>query len=87
MKVISQMRAVANVATTERGAGGRPGAVKGGFLNAKKKEPTGLFAKGQELTQKWLPRFMMVKNYVLFFGVVGMMHWKGNELHVPIPVI
>lgn len=65
-------------------------AVKAGFLNKKKKEPS----KIQAWYQKWLgPQSMLrasiipiSKNYVIFFGTIALCHWKGHELALPAPV-
>ena len=90
MEVINKMRAVANVTTTGS-PGRRPGVVQGGFLNAKKKADQTALEKAQEagaeFAAKWLPLAMRVKNFALFVGVVGLMHWQGDQLHIPVPVL
>lgn len=66
-------------------------AIKAGFLNkkAKKDEESKLL----QFYNKWLgPKslgrviFPIAKNYVIFFGAIIMMHFKGQELSLPAPV-
>jgi len=68
-------------------------AVKSGFLNSKK-------TKGEvkpSFLKKWYERTFgpnsilmrlgpIAKNYVIFFGVVALMHYKGQELALPAPL-
>jgi len=66
-------------------------AVKSGFLNkSKKKNSDGFFTKWYQKTigPKSTFRLMMpiFQNHCLFFGVVALMHFKGNFLEIPAPV-
>jgi hypothetical protein len=67
----------------------RKPAIKPGFLNKPVKEPSRLYA--------WFDRYLgsdslvqtaypMVKNYVIFFGVVGFFHFQGQLCALPPPV-
>jgi len=65
-------------------------AVKAGFLNKKKKEPSKIKAWYDKtlgpqslLRQSILP---ISKNYIIFFGTMALCHWKGHELALPAPV-
>jgi len=69
--------------------------VKPGFLNKKQKSKGGggvlnMLTRWYEVTvgpQSFARRvFPVVKNYGLFFGVVVLMHYKGQELALPAPV-
>lgn len=68
-------------------------AVKPGFLN-NKKQPKKEESKIMEFYNKYLgPKslgrgviFPIAKNYVIFFGAIVMMHFKGQELALPAPV-
>jgi len=66
-------------------------AVKAGFLNKKKPVAEPMFLK------RWYDRFLgpqsmcrmlfpIAKNYIVFFGAVSLMHFKGHELALPAPV-
>lgn len=66
--------------------------VKPGFLNKKKKEPTRLeqiyertFGPNSIL-RKSLAIALISRNYLIFFGAVGFMHFKGQLLSLPPPV-
>lgn len=73
-------------------------AVQRGFLNkpsgknskaAKKKEKSGVFKLWDKFLgpQSWARNtFPVVKNYIIFFGVVSLFHFKGQELALPPPV-
>ncbi|GMH75310.1 hypothetical protein TrST_g7973 [Triparma strigata] len=85
--VITSMRAVAQVSPSRAAAGGNGGgAVKAGFLNAKKKDQ-GPLAKISARWQAFSPWFWRLKNPVLFAVVVGGMAMFGDELAVPVPVV
>jgi len=68
-------------------------AVKPGFLkkklNSSEKKPAFFvrvykrFLGPDSLTRALFP---VVKTYVMFFGVVGLMHWKGDILALPAPL-
>ena len=73
-------------------------AVQRGFLNktsgkksnsTKKKEKSGIFRLWDKFLgpQSWArATFPVVKNYIIFFGVVTLFHYKGQELALPPPV-
>lgn len=65
-------------------------AVKAGFLNKKKKEPSKLKAwYDKNLGPQSLLRTSILpisKNYIIFFGTIALCHFKGHELAIPAPV-
>ena len=65
-------------------------AVKAGFLNKKKKEPSKIRAwYDKNLGPQSLLRQVILpvsKNYIIFFGTIALCHWKGHELALPAPV-
>ena len=71
--------------------GGEGQAVKRGFLNGgnQKKSEKGIWGKIGKVKEWGMEKGMKVwrfKNFLLFFGVVGMVGWKGDELALPEPV-
>lgn len=70
----------------------KPGAVKAGFLNKKPKKAED--SKWKQMYDRYMgPQSMaraliipITKNYVIFFGAVVLMHFKGQELALPAPV-
>jgi len=66
--------------------------VKSGFLNKSKKKNTtnGFFTKWYHKTvgpkSTFRLMFPIFQNYCLFFGVVALMHFKGDFLEIPAPV-
>lgn len=66
--------------------------VKPGFLNSKKKEPTRLeqiyerTLGPNSILRKSLAVVIISRNYLIFFGAVGFMHFKGQLLSLPPPV-
>ena len=76
----------------ETGIVAKSPAIKGGFLNKKKKEPT----KMQKLYEKTLgPNSLFLKgvgvvvfarNYLIFFGASAFFHFQGQMLSLPPPV-
>mmetsp|Transcript_8229 Transcript_8229/g.11954 ORF Transcript_8229/g.11954 Transcript_8229/m.11954 type:complete len:286 (-) Transcript_8229:1760-2617(-) len=72
-------------------------AVQRGFLNKSsgknskltKKEKSGILRLWEKYLgpQSWVRHtFPVVKNYIIFFGVVTLFHYKGQELALPPPV-
>lgn len=65
-------------------------AVKSGFLNKSKKKTDGFLTKWYHKTvgpkSTFRLMFPIFQNYCLFFGVVALMHFKGNFLEIPAPV-
>jgi hypothetical protein len=66
-------------------------AVKSGFLNKKEKKKQPFFlvrwyekTVGPESLIRQL--FPILKNYILFFGTVTLMHFQGQQLALPPPV-
>lgn len=93
-KAITQLRQSAMAASraapaTETKSKKSP-AVKAGFLNKKKKEPSKIRAwYDTKLGPQSLLRQVILpvsKNYIIFFGTIALCHWKGHELALPAPV-
>ena len=75
-------------------AGGGGKAVQKGFLNGPggktpAKKPSKVMQwydrnfGPQSFVRRWFP---LVKNYLIFFGAIGVMHFQGHELALPAPV-
>ena len=66
--------------------------VKPGFLNKKKKEPSRLEELYERtfgpnsILRKSLALALISRNYIIFFGAVTFMHFKGQVLSLPPPV-
>ena len=95
-KAIEQLRQSAVVASRAAPSGemttakSRSPAVKAGFLNKKKKEPSKLKAwydsnlgPNSMLRASILP---ISKNYIIFFGTIALFHFQGHQLAIPAPV-
>jgi hypothetical protein len=92
-QAVNKLRQVALAASRDAPAGSagqnKKPAVKPGFLNKPNKEPTKMEAwYNRTLGPDSLLRklFPVAKNYVLFFGIVGVFHFKGQALALPPPV-
>jgi hypothetical protein len=95
---VEELRQVALAASRQQmqqgGVVQKPPAVSSGFLNSRSPEkPKGVLSK---MTQ-WYNRtlgpdsllrrtFPIAKNYLIFFGAVGLFHFRGQHLALPPPV-
>ncbi|GAX11755.1 hypothetical protein FisN_7Lh134 [Fistulifera solaris] len=94
---VEELRQVALAASRQQmqqGVVQKPPAVSSGFLNSRSLEkPKGMVAK---MTQ-WYNRtlgpdsllrrtFPIAKNYLIFFGAVGLFHFRGQHLALPPPM-
>jgi len=93
MEVIGELRKEAAIKAKAQAQGGAGGgqAVKKGFLNAGSGNKKSGFIVGlyDRLVgpESWVRTTgMKYKNFVLFFGVVGIVSFKGEELALPEPV-
>ena len=92
-KAIDRLRKSATAAaraapSTEITTSSKP-AVKPGFLNKKKREPSKLKVWYERTLgpQSFLRRaYPVAKNYVIFFGAVALFHYQGQEVAIPPPV-
>lgn len=93
-KAIAQLRqsavAASRAAPSDTAMTKKSPAVKAGFLNKKKKEPSRIKAwydknlgPNSMLRASILP---VSKNYIIFIGTIALCHWKGHELAIPAPV-
>lgn len=93
-KAIAQLRqsavAASRAAPSEMNVAKKSPAVKAGFLNKKKKEPSKIKAwYDKNLGPNSMLRSSIIpisKNYIIFFGTIALCHWKGHELAIPAPV-